>query len=190
MSSLKMTHTPHTRAINDTGEKIGGARKDWRDRAMVAADLDDMTDAEAVEIFKKDNVWPQPDWEDVVASGMPADVAAHVKIIRDRLAKTPLPSSAKDDAAEVRRAYVEMVSILREQLMAARSIDDVKGVYNEVIAKLGNREVRSDAATRRKHFPSIKAGHVPSRWPTAMHLRRGRWCRRGFPRRFQPGARA
>jgi hypothetical protein len=156
----KMTDTSQARAIDDTGEKIGGARKDWRERAMVAADLDDMTDAEAVEIVNKDNVWPQPDWEDVVAAGMPADVAAHIKIIRDRMAKTP-HSSAKEDAGHVRRDYVEMVSMLRERLMAARSVDGVKAVYTQAIAKLGDRAVRSDPATRRKLFSVYQGRACP-----------------------------
>jgi len=150
-----------SRLIDDAGEKIGGARKDWRENFMDVADLDQMTAAEAVELVKKDNVWPQPDWEKVVSEGMSANAAALVKIIRDRLGKTPRFLRRNQDPAEVRRLYIEMMSLVRETLMAARSVEDVKGVYNHVVETLGAASLNQSTTARDKFFSVCQGKKYP-----------------------------
>jgi hypothetical protein len=144
--------TKRARTIDDAGEKIGGARKDWRDRFMAVSDLDDMTGAEAVNLVKKDNIWPQPDWEAVVADGMPAEAAAYVKIMRDRIAKTPSAMRPGQDAGETRRGYVEMITVLRETMMAVRNYEDARDVYGKVLVAVGADQIKADESARRKFF--------------------------------------
>ena len=61
-------------AINDFGEKIGGAKKDlWKARHMILDDLSEMNAAEKEKFVKKDNVWQKPDYADLVANGNNAD---------------------------------------------------------------------------------------------------------------------
>lgn len=55
--------------IEDFGEKIGGARKDmWKGRSLGLYDLVQMNDLEMVKFVKKDDIWPKPDYEDMVAT--------------------------------------------------------------------------------------------------------------------------
>ena len=49
-------------AIQDFGEKIGGAKKDfWKSRGLQKEDLAGMTALEKEKYVKKDSVWPKLD---------------------------------------------------------------------------------------------------------------------------------
>jgi len=140
--------TPKIRRIEDAGEKIGGARKDWKQRFLDLSDLEDMTNDEAIANVKKDNVWPQPKWDEVVAQGMPAEVAALVKAVRDSLAKEPhFTRNAEPDA--VRRGYVKMTSLLRDMLMSSSSVDEVRSCYVRTLEAIGKERLATvDPETR------------------------------------------
>jgi hypothetical protein len=78
-------------AINDFGEKIGDAKKDlWKERNMIIDDLTLMNAAEKITFIKKDNVWKKPDYEALVADGLPIKVAFFIKIVRDSLGAKPI----------------------------------------------------------------------------------------------------
>ena len=126
------------RKIEDAGIKIGGARKDWRDINMSTSDLADMTMEERAKLVKKDNIWPKPDFAALVAAGMPRETAALVKVVRDGLAATPSTKGAKS-IDEAQRGYIEMLSALRDMLLACRSTEAVKQVYSSLEAKYGGR---------------------------------------------------
>lgn len=145
--------TPKSRRIEDAGEKIGGARKDWKQRFLDLSDLETMTNDEAIANVKKDNVWPQPKWEEVVAQGMPADVAALVKAVRDSLAKEPHFSRNADPDA-VRRGYVKMTSLLRDMLMACRTTDEVRSCYVRTLETIGRERLASVDPETRAHLIS------------------------------------
>ncbi|MGY3582117.1 hypothetical protein ACVIGB_000960 [Bradyrhizobium sp. USDA 4341] len=147
--------------IDDAGEKIGGARKDWRERHMSLDDLAGMTDAEAILHVKKDSVWPQPDWEAVVANGMPADTAAHVKLIRDRLAKEPRPLRNSADPSETRKGYVRMVSSVRNKMMSARNLEDVKNAYFDIVDEYGIRNIKTDASAQAAFYSVYQGRSCP-----------------------------
>lgn len=178
---MSNTEAQRTRTIDDAGEKIGGARKDWRDRYMSAADLDEMTGTEAIEHVNKDNVWPQPDWEAIVAEGMPVEAAAYVKIIRDRLAKTPRFATSGQDPAQTRKAYVEMIALLRDMLMSARDVNTVKNIYHDVVAKFGETFVRSDADTRLKFFSVYQGRTCPFSISYKDGMKADKMLSEGFP---------
>lgn len=125
--------------IEDAGIKIGGARKDWRDRNMVVADLADLTTEERVSLVKKDTVWPKPDYAALVAAGMPKEVAACVKGMRDALAASPSKSGAKT-VEEAQEGYITMVSAIRDKFLAARSLEELKGTYGALEREFGGRE--------------------------------------------------
>jgi hypothetical protein len=153
--------TKRARAIDDAGEKIAGARKDWRERFMDAADLNAMTNAEAIELVKKDNVWPQPDWEKAVADGMPAEVAAYVKIMRDRVAKVPRFTRSGQNATTVRANYVEMLTIARDVMMAGRSVDDVRDFYRNILTAAGADGLNASDESRQKFFSVYQTRKCP-----------------------------
>jgi Large polyvalent protein-associated domain 1 len=120
------------RKIEDAGEKIGGARKDFHNQAMQLEDLQTMTAAEAVSLIKKDNVWPVPEYASLVEEGMEPRVAALVKIIRDRIAAKPNVTRGLD-ALVAGRHYVEMLGLIRDALLQCKTFNDLKNVDNEII---------------------------------------------------------
>ncbi|MBF0247042.1 MAG: hypothetical protein HQL36_03060 [Alphaproteobacteria bacterium] len=154
------THTGEA-MIEDAGEKIGGARKDvWAQRGLDVTDLDGMSGGEESQYVTKAHVWPKPDYAAMVEEGMPAEVAALVKIVRDRLAAKPMKSK---DTADGRRAYVSMMGVLRDHLMKARSVEDVKEARNVLKKEAGWDDgrpywKRQDAEVGDLYFAPFKRG--------------------------------
>ena len=115
--------------IEDAGEKIGGARKDqWAERGLSVADLDGMSEGEAFQYVTKDQVWPKPDYAKMVEDGVDPTAAAMLKLMRDRLAAKP-----RVDSAEGRRAYVEMMALLREEYGKVKTADDMRAARDRVV---------------------------------------------------------
>lgn len=99
--------------IEDAGEKIGGARKDWRVKALSIADLEAMTNEEAVELVGRDAVWPEPDWKAIVEAGVSRERAAFFRVFRQKIAKAPVYRRGMT-TEEGRRDYVRLIEAIRE----------------------------------------------------------------------------
>jgi hypothetical protein len=146
------------RKIDDAGEKIGGARKDWARERMAKADVDEMTDVERVEHIQKDNVWPKPDYAALVGAGMSAEAAAQIKVIRDRIAKTPAVSRKREHSTTL-AWYYETLSAVGEYLEGCKTLDDVLGanrVLDQTIARRADRQYYSAEGFNR--FDVIRKG--------------------------------
>lgn len=115
--------------IQDFGEKIGGARKDqWKKTGLTIDFLADMTELERETHVTKDNVWPRPNWENVIADGTPQVVAYWQNEMRKAI--PPKPYRGLDKNME---NYVRVVSSLRDDIMSVRTLDEVKNFYDNVI---------------------------------------------------------
>lgn len=61
--------------IEDFGEKIGGARKDlWKERGLIVDDILEMNGKEKQTYIKKNNIWKKPNYEKLVADGLPVQL--------------------------------------------------------------------------------------------------------------------
>lgn len=99
----------------DFGEKIGGARKDvWSSRGLYAYDLEAMNEREADTYVRKDNVWKKPDYQKMIADGMPVDVAYFRKTIRDSLSATPQYYRTDDTQGKKTARQREYIDTIRE----------------------------------------------------------------------------
>lgn len=148
--------------IDDAGEKIGGARKDWNNRALDMEDLGGMTAEEAAELVRKEAVWPVPDYEAMVEGGTAPEAAALIKIIRDRMAAKPnykiLQLGTRDlrSPALIASDFLRMTEKVRDSLVQARTPQDVKDAFHRVYEAIGwqdgwrNNETRHLAASIRK----------------------------------------
>ena len=132
-----MGEKPHK--IRDAGEKIGGARKDWDLRPMGIEDLDGATPEEALDLARKETVWPRPDYSALILGGVEPLAAALVRLIRNRLAAKPNMATRQIESGELRQArriledYVRMMSIVRDTMMACRTVEDVRGALNHIL---------------------------------------------------------
>mgnify|MGYP002401749443 CR=1 FL=1 len=174
-----MAEAARTRRIDDAGEKIEGARKDWKSAAMTSADLAAMTDEEIALSVRKDHVWPKPDYAAMIAGGMEPEAAALVKIIRDRMAQEPRDYRNVDPIA-IRREFVSMVTLVRDRLLACRTAEDVKGVYSAVQQAVGG-DFRATAETRMGYMSVFKGRECPFalRWGDLGKARK--MVAEGFP---------
>ena len=169
------------RRIEDAGRRIAGARKNWKIEGMAVADLDGMTVEEKAVEIRKDNVWPKPDYAALVAAGMPREVAAAVKIIRDRIPATPSLKSARTQETG-RDGYVRMLSDVRGRLLACRSMSEVSRLYDGVVASFGGMNDIWKEPTSREAFCSIIGGkYSPMSFTSGDHRKAEGMVAAGFP---------
>lgn len=121
-------------AINDFGEKIGGAKKDlWKARGLQISDLLEMNDAERLKLITKDNVWQKPDYAALVADGLPKRAAWFIKTVRDSLPAKPVLGYG-DDTPEIldkkQQTYIGFISDVRDAVMACKTDADILKVAN------------------------------------------------------------
>ncbi|MCS4089883.1 LPD1 domain-containing protein [Rhizobium sp. BK176] len=170
------------RKIDDAGEKIGGARKDWARERMAKADVDEMTDVERVEHIQKDNVWPKPDYAALVEAGMSPEAAAQIKVIRDRIAKAPAVSRRREHSTTL-VWYYETLSAVGAYLEGCKTLDEVMGaqrVLDETIARRSDRQYHS--AEGRDRFDVIRRGrHNPLYCPLDDKTKIAALLNQGFP---------
>ena len=148
------------KVVDDAGEKIGGARKDYRRSAMTAADLISMTEAEQASLVKKDNIWPVPDYEQLVQDGMQPMTAALVKIMRDGMAAKPTVMR-NADPLEAARHYVEMVGLVRDACLSCRTPQDARGVASAVQRSVGCLGQQASPDQRALLFSIYKGRYSP-----------------------------
>ncbi|MDR6398002.1 LPD1 domain-containing protein [Herbaspirillum seropedicae] len=131
--------------IEDAGEKIGGARKDFYKSTLSVADLEGMNDRERLELVKKENIWPIPDFDKMRANGVDARIALFIHALRR---DTP---PAVTRAAEA-HAYTKMVSGLRAATDELKSFDDLHR-FHELLAKHGLMHIEVSEHSTRYSIP-------------------------------------
>ena len=174
----------HKEIIADTGEKIGGARKDkWAERGLNVADLDDMSDTEGAELAVKKNVWV-PDYDAIAEAAEPV-TAAMVKVVYDSLAAKP-----KADTPQGRRDYVRAMQAVRKVFGAVTSVEEAKNAYIKLRAELG---VAQHPATtpegkeaRRVMFSVYKGRSDPFVFDYNALARAKKLAQDGFPAKGEP----
>lgn len=164
--------------IEDAGEKIGGAKKDrWKERAMVVADLKDLNAAEQFEFVTKDNVWPRPNYESMIERGMEPKAAALMKIARDRMAAKPVT-----DSEAGRAAYVTMMGMVRDRLMACETQQQVLDAYSKIIYDDLEHDGRYLSASSKQLLLSIRKGNSDAfRFTGKDTIKAGKMVSEGWP---------
>jgi hypothetical protein len=126
--------------IEDVGEKIGGARKDFAKRPMVVGDLAGMNPLERTELVQRNNIWPAIDFKAMQAAGVPYNIAAGISHLRRSLADKP-----KNGTAE---GYITVVSKIRDAFANVKTMEDYKNASDQVVEAYGY--VRRDESTGRE----------------------------------------
>lgn len=145
----------------DFGEKIGGAKKDlWKERGLMAGDLDAMNEREAEKFVKKDNIWKKPDYKAMLDDGIPLGVVYFVKKARDSLNASP-QYYRRDDTPEKRLArqkeYIETVRELQAAVADVRTAEDAVQVCDRFMVGNGYLE-RAQGWGGRKYYSATEKG--------------------------------
>lgn len=122
------------RKIQDFGEKIGGARKDYFSATggFNAINLTNLTDAEKLLLLKKERIWPKPDYAGLVADGMPVEIAWRVKMTYDSIPNEVIlngMSSVERQLATL-DAYATIMTDVRDIVVKARSHQDFTAAFD------------------------------------------------------------
>lgn len=110
--------------INDFGMKIGGARKDKKEESKENP-LPKMNNPGNFLLISRDNIWPETNGEELVASGVPQGIAYWREQIRKAI--PPHPSKA-DERSMIN--YFNIVSELKEQVNQVNEPADVESFYH------------------------------------------------------------
>lgn len=124
--------------IEDFGRKIGGARKDvWKLRGLGLDDLQEMNAAEREKYVMKNNIWPKPDYEEMMQNGTPKQVVWFIKKLHDKLRSKP-------DSSDKQEKFVAFVQELREEAMKLQTEADCMKFWHSFFEERGyvNRESR------------------------------------------------
>lgn len=124
----------------DAGEKIGGARKDYAKRAMVAEDLEAMNDAERDLYVVKKNVWAPLDYSAMRADGVQAEAALAIKVVKDTLATEPDRRWRNFDGDA---AYIEAIAMVRDRLAGVKTLSEFNAACKELFV-IGNRDEKGE----------------------------------------------
>ncbi len=111
--------------IEDVGEKIGGARKDFHRRTLAIADLAAMNDIERREMVERKNIWPALDMKAMQSAGVPFEVAGAIGHLRRLLENKP-----KNDVTDAE--YISAISSVRDAFVGVNSI----ATFNDACIKL------------------------------------------------------
>ncbi len=116
--------------IEDVGEKIGGARKDFYAKRMTVEDIASMNDFERRTLVSKKNVWPALDYEAMRRDGVEPQAAYAIKWIKDKINSEP-------PKVEQSAAYITAVGLVRDELESAKTLDDVRLACKRVQEQVG-----------------------------------------------------
>lgn len=108
----------------DTGEKIGGARKDFHRRALSVDDLSQMNELERHTAVVKANIWPTPNYAQMRADGVEYEAAMRIKMLKDLLATAPDPAQRRDEDENVEEAYVEAIAMVRDAMASVKTTSE------------------------------------------------------------------
>ena len=107
----------------DTGEKIGGARKDFARRSMTVDDLDVMNDMERKAYVLKKNVWPSLDYQQMREDGVSPRVAIAIKYLKDAI--NVAPDYRRDSEGEGPEAeFIKAVAKVRDAMAGVKTLDE------------------------------------------------------------------
>ena len=145
---------------DDFGEKIGGAKKDlWQKRGLLSGDLNAMNEREADKYVKKDNIWKKPDYQALIESGIPADVAYYIKTLRDSLETAPVYRRG-DDTPEKRTArqmqYIDTVRAVQNVAEGVKCKADVLAAFDTFMLNSGFYEKLNTGASGTYYSPTEK----------------------------------
>lgn len=128
-------------AIEDFGQKIGGAKKDlWKSRGLMIDDLAEMNAAEREKYIKKDNIWPKPDYEKMLnEEGYDRAALFFIKTMRDSIPAQPVfrISDTEEVRAEKQESYIEFIRNFKEDLLNIKTKNDISKMGYDYLKKNG-----------------------------------------------------
>lgn len=115
--------------VQDFGQKIGGARKDFYRNALCVDDMEQMNDAELSKYVKRDNIWKREDPKKLMSEGISREVTYWRN--KMRLCIYPTPLNHSKDFLE---RYIHVISNVRNMVLSVQTESDLKAFYEKQFA--------------------------------------------------------
>lgn len=85
------------------------------------------------------DLWPEPDWKNLIACGMTVEVAAAIAMMRDGLANKPRASMGfYVTGSQWHEAYCAAIPLLRDLLLASQTAEAVRSISSRLAAHMGS----------------------------------------------------
>ena len=140
---LDTNHIIKESATEDSGEELKYNKRNRIRRGLRWEDIADKDAALKVKETTKQNVYPKPDYEQLIENGMPPIAAFIVKQVYDSISPTPMVKGTISD--EVLRQYIDTVNKIMNGVidwgMDAKSNSGLLEKYSSYYGKLEGREV-------------------------------------------------
>lgn len=107
--------------IKDTGEKIGGARKDFSKNALRLVDLVNMNDIEKLNNVEKENIFHRPNYSKLIDDEYEPKLVAVMKYIYDSI-------EVKPDFNKIEN-FINMLNIIEEDFYKFKRYDEFKSNF-------------------------------------------------------------
>lgn len=114
-------------ALDDFGEKIGGARKDLRGN-FHKDDIARLTPIERHKLVRKDMVWPQPDYLKLVQDdGYEQKAVATIKALRDAFPSAPVvrKNCQTEDYQKACNLYIVGINAIKDAVRGCRTQSEI-----------------------------------------------------------------
>lgn len=159
-----------TAKLEDFGEKIGGARKDWRSEGLYSRDLEDMNERERAANVKKDNVWKKPDYRKLIAGGASRAILYARNEIRKSLnAKLDYRSTWDEHTVKLKQQkYVDTIREIQKLAEKAETKADLENMVTWLVRN-GYLEMSTTVSTTEK-WRSNPALFTSTYYQTLNHL--------------------
>ncbi len=109
---------PAKTQIEDVGQQLYANRRNFTGRGLNWDDVQDLNDTLKLKEVTKAKVWPRPDYEQLVADGMPPVVARLVKQVYDGLSAGPTMAGGNAPSDADLQRYINTLRKVREALFA------------------------------------------------------------------------
>lgn len=120
--------------VENAGEELHGSRKEyWGLRGLGLKDYDQMNGAERAELVTKSNVWPRPDYADLVEKGTEPKAAYLLKLLYDGIPTSPIND-------HTRKEYILAVELIRAAASGATTLVDMKLFHARMNSEFSRNE--------------------------------------------------
>lgn len=124
--------------IGDVGEQLYANRRNFVGRGLKWEDVASLNDTLKVKEVKKAKVWPKPDYDQLIAEGMPAVLARMVKHVYDGLGAGPTVRGTPTDADLER--YIDTIAKVRAAIFGFTQDKDAVTRFADAVQAMIGRE--------------------------------------------------
>lgn len=142
-----------TEVMDDVGEVVPQARKHQAEK----------TGKRTQDDTRLKDLWPEPDWTQLIAGGLDSEVAARLCMLYDGLMRKPHCAMWGLSDAEWRDAYIKAIETLQRLAAHTHSLEDFDTLQERMLEALGLKGIDVRTAQMSVLAPAYAAGKGGSR---------------------------